>query len=262
MTEHKWTFDKVMELATVVTHDMNSDNVIDSSDLVGITSTPDYIPFLTISMGYNFAEHNDGRVIIKNIDEKLMKISEKMLSLYSGNEYFASNTEIDYATMRNTFASNHCLFMIHRLEHAGGAQLRDMGEFGIIPTPLFDEQQAEYITPAIPEAACIPLVVNDFDNSAMVLEALQSETYRSVLPIYFEKALKITYASDEMNGKMLDIINSNKQSDITYGFLLYINDLYPMYKVGTKNISSFYAKNLDKLQGTIDSFQDELESHD
>lgn len=254
--DKKWTFDKMNELSELVTHDIDGNKKVDDKDLVGIISTDDFIPFLTLSMGYKFTKREDGKIIMKDPDDRLVSIAEDMKKLYSGDQYFASQTEIDYPTMRNTFVGNHCLFMIHKLEHAGGTELRNFGEYGIIPTPMYDEAQGEYITPVLPEPASIPLVVKDFDNSAIMLEALQSETYRTVFPQYFEQALKVKYSSDEVTGQMLDIINSGKQCDITYGFLFQFAQSYPMYKVGKEDIVSSFAKNLKKWQGILDDFQE------
>lgn len=79
-----------------------------------------------------------------------------------------------------------------------------------------------------------------------------------MLPVYFEKALKVKYVSDDESVKMLDIINSGKQCDITYGFYFKLADSYPMFKVGrSDDIVSIFAKNLNKWQGVIDKFQNE-----
>lgn len=257
--QNKWTFDKMNEYAVKVTRDANGDNVIDDKDVVGIASTDDYISWLSISMGYKFTTKDDGRIVFNGVDERLAKINNDIIMLMTGDQYFGVTGDDNYySKLCSIVSNNNCLFAIHRLELAGGDILRSFGNFGVIPTPLYDENQTEYITPTVAEVSGIPLVVKDTESSAFLLEALSSESYRTVLPVYFEKALKVKYVSDDESVKMLDIINSGKQCDITYGFYFKLADSYPLFKVGrSDDIVSIFAKNLNKWQGVIDKFQNE-----
>ena len=171
------------ELAQKVTHDANGDNVIDDQDVVGIASTDDYIPWLSTSMGYKFTYKEDGKIKLNSVDDKLTKINDYIIGLFDGEQYFGTVSDLTYSQLCTMLANNHCLFAMHRLELAGGGILRDFGEFGVIPTPKYDESQKEYITPTVAEVSGIPLVVNDIETSAYILEALSSESFRTVLPI-------------------------------------------------------------------------------
>ena len=249
----KWTFDKMNELAQKVTHDANGDNVIDDQDVVGIASTDDYIPWLSTSMGYKFTYKEDGKIKLNGVNDKLTKINDYIIGLFDGEQYFGTVSDLTYSQLCTMLANNHCLFAMHRLELAGGGILRDFGEFGVIPTPKYDESQKEYITPTVAEVSGIPLVVNDIETSAYILEALSSESFRTVLPIYFEKALKVKYLSDSDSGKMLDIISAGTFCDMSYAIIRVVPG-WSMEYLGKKDIASYFAKNEKKWQENIDSF--------
>lgn len=257
--QNKWTFDKMNEYAVKVTHDANGDNVIDDKDVVGIASTDDYISWLSLSMGYRFTHKEDGRIVLNGVDEKLTKINDYITTLLGGDQYFGTTSDLTYSQLCSMLANNNCLFAIHRLELAGGDILREFGEFGVIPTPLYDESQAEYITPTVAEVCGIPLVVRDVEASAFLLEALSSESYKTVLPTYFEKALKVKYMSDDESAKMLDIINAGTFCDLSYG-LLRIVPGWSMEYLGKNNIASYFAKSEKRLQEKLDKFVEQVQS--
>ena len=68
-------------------------------------------------------------------------------------------------------------------------------DFGIIPYPLYDENQEDYHTQV---ADCstmfaLPADCRDTSFAGAVLEAIAAESYRSVTPAYFEVALNEKY---------------------------------------------------------------------
>lgn len=77
------------------------------------------------------------------------------------------------------------------------SQLRDMKDaYGILPYPKADENQKEYVSSArnTHNAFSMPITCEDPDMAGAVLEALSSSNHDTVLPAYFETALKKKYA--------------------------------------------------------------------
>ena len=254
--QKKWTFDKMNELAVKVTHDVNGDNIIDENDVVGIASTDDYLKWLSTSMGYKFILNDGDRFVLNGVTDRLSVINNDIATLLKGDQYFGTVTDLLYSQLCSMVAADKCLFAIHRLELAGGEILREFGEFGVIPMPMFDEEQNEYISPTVAELCGIPLVVRDTAASAILLEALSSESYRTVLPVYFEKALKLKYMSDDESSKMLDMIREGSFCDLSYALLL-VDSGWSKESIGKENIASYFAKKEKSLQEKIDKFVDE-----
>ncbi|MDY4434291.1 MAG: hypothetical protein SPF08_03940, partial [Candidatus Flemingibacterium sp.] len=54
--------------------------------------------------------------------------------------------------------------------------------------------------------ALIPVTVEDKDAAGAVLEALSSESYRTLVPEYCEVSLKTRYSQDDNVARMFDLI--------------------------------------------------------
>ena len=182
----------------------------------------------------------------------MLDINEKIFKLYASDAYLDGNDIKTsggmYDEMQNIFAGDHALFMIHRLDFASTDTLRNMEDYGIIPDAKYDESQENYITPIVNEVVGIPYVVKDADMSAMLIEALSFESYKTVRPVYFEIALKRKYSRDEDSNKMLDIIMDGVSCDFAYIYVKEIGDQL-FYQIGKdENYSSWFAKNQESYQ--------------
>lgn len=272
VNDGKWTFDKMSELSKTVTADLNGDGKYTGADMIGITSTSDYMAFLVNSMGYFYTNRTaDGSILLNEPAEKLIEISEKLNELLAANYYInaydivqVDNTQTAddiYQNMMNLFSSNQALFMLHRLEFATRETMRNMEKYGILPTPKYDEAQTSYLTSVVNDVAAIPGVVKDTDMSATVLEALQYYTYTLVQPQYFEIALKRKGTRDEASLAMLELIFDTPVCDFTYMYLNLIGeDLFT--GINQKNYASWaksryknFEKKIDKLIETVKGFE-------
>lgn len=258
-----WTMEKLISLSGKVTDDLNGDDKFNEQDRIGLLSTWDYMSFLGTSMDYYYTERDgEGVITLTGANEKIIKINEYLYNLYKSDSYLDGNdikpTVDIYTDMRSAFASDHALFMIHRLEFSEKAEMRDMEQYGIIPTPKYDEAQDRYITPVVNEVAGIPYVVHDSEISAILLEALTAETYRTVRPAYFDIALMRKYSRDDDSNVMLDMIMKNTSTDFCYMFLDAVgSDLF--YTIGKEeNYTSWMAANESKYTSSINKYIDKI----
>lgn len=256
-----WTMEKLLSLSEKVTEDLNGDGKFNEQDRIGLLSTWDYMAFLGTSMDYYYTERDsEGVITLTGANEKIIKINEYLYNLYKSDIYLDGNdikpTVDVYTDMRNAFASDHALFMIHRLEFSEKAEMRNMEQYGIIPTPKYDEAQDRYITPVVNEVAGIPYVVHDSGISAILLEALTAETYRTVRPAYYDIALMRKYSRDDDSNIMLDMILKNTYSDFCYMFLDAVgSDLF--YAIGKEeNYASWMVSNESKYSASVKKYTD------
>ncbi|NLE12668.1 MAG: hypothetical protein GX628_03205 [Clostridiales bacterium] len=248
-----WIYDRFHEICSNVTSDLDGNDVIDGNDLVGLVSTEDYIRIAAFSMGVKLTSRENGRIIFNEANDRLVKVNELIYNLYKSDWYLNTKTDLDYTEQCTLFAGDHAMFMTHRLSLAGGAILREMDGYGIIPVAKFDESQEKYLTETVAEICAIPLVVPSADNSALMLEALNAESYLNVRPVYYELALKTKYASDTVTGQMLDIICESAR----YDFVSCYSRIFastPINLIGaSENITSAIAENIAAWQEKIDS---------
>lgn len=251
--EGKWTWDAMMAMTETVHTDLDGNQVYDQNDVVGIASTWDYLANFGDAMGCVYTAHEeDGSVTYLPLSEKLVDINGKLYSVINGNNYLDGYNMIGgdatYIAMINAFATNHALFMIHRLAHADTEEMRNMDGYGIIPTAKYDDAQERYITSVVAETSGIPAVVSDAEASAIILEALQYETWKSVRPAYYDIALKNKYTQDEISGQMLDLIFENVTCSFAYMYTRF-TDGHPASNLGqTEDYASWFASNSKKWQ--------------
>ena len=84
-------------------------------------------------------------------------------------------------------------------------------DYGLLPYPLFDENQASYGT-RVQDAVSlwsIPIDAKNPDMSAAVMEALAAQSWRTVTPAYFDVALKYRYSRDAQTAEMVDLIKDS-----------------------------------------------------
>jgi hypothetical protein len=60
---------------------------------------------------------------------------------------------------------------------------------------------------------CIPATAHNSEKIGAVMEALASESFRSVVPAFYEVALQTQYARDEESAEMMDIIREGISFD-------------------------------------------------
>jgi hypothetical protein len=111
-------------------------------------------------------------------------------------------------------------------ELLGNAQLlRGMDtDFGIIPYPKWDEYQENYLTTSVAYFSlfCVPVTVRNLEMTGIITEALCVESYKKVIPAFYEVSLKTKLARDDESSEMIDIIRSG----LTFDFgKIYVTEL-------------------------------------
>jgi len=136
-------------------------------------------------------------------------------------------------------------------------------DFGIIPSPKFDETQPQYLDTVSPYQATtlsVPAAAADLEQVGIITDALCAESHYTLIPAYYDVQLKTKLARDDDSGEMLDIIFSTRTFplDLMYGW----GDLATLFanamKTNNTNITSAVEKNAPKvqkaMQKTIDAY--------
>jgi len=207
--DRKWTYDKLGEMAAASYIDVNGDGVVNDGDQYGLLVmnneairhlefTGNIRLFSRDESGYPYLDYDmESAVQFVDMMNKLL-YQTKGCSFTKGSAYEAAK-----------FATGETVFMANRLESATGAALRDMeDDFGIIPNPMVSEAQGEYygIIHNSSDYVTIPMTCKNPDEAGAVIEALCSESYRSVVETFYESALKAKYSRDSYSGQCIDII--------------------------------------------------------
>ncbi len=218
-----WTLEQFAVLADYYQDDGN--DIKDTGDVYGLLINRHSMRTFVTSCGLPIAERNDeGTFDIIFMDDehnnKVTTVYQKLYELiYSQDGTFDSKlTDGDYTEMQSIFTANGALFMTGTLQNATALRSAYM-EFGILPFPMYDEEQEVYLSHsydglssfAIPASAHFP------DMCAKVLDAMGAESKRSVIPAYYEVVLQGRVAQDADSKEMLGIIRENLYFD--FGFI-------------------------------------------
>lgn len=214
----EWTLDQLITLSQGVYMDLNGNNQKDIEDRFGYTVQSVWSDTFFFASGLRTTEvGSDGMPIISPMfgSEKTQTLLEKLNSMFndSNDMYFSNEAG---AEVRRQFLEGRAMFITTEIVFANTHLRSSDIDYGILPVPKYDTEQADYYTVAsFPYTLYgIPVDAKDPKMSAALLECLASESYRTVSPALFETALKVKYASDNDVSEMYDIIRNSAVFDI------------------------------------------------
>ena len=214
--EGRWTYDMLKSLSDTIYTDLDGNGVKDENDLLTLSGDP-YSAVVTYQYAFDnplFTLDQEGVPQMTFDREKAHAIVEKLNALYwespggytqgwgTGWEAWTGNRLLCYTGLFN-----------------GAAGYRDLDfDFGIIPYPKFDEGQASYYTMSdgAHGGMMVPITVQDTENVSIILEALNAETWKQVVPAYYDTSLKVKFSRDTESAEMLDLLMNSRVFDFGY----------------------------------------------
>ena len=113
------------------------------------------------------------------------------------------------------FIDGKALFHSEWLYYAQTQIAGQVDKYGLVPTPKQNEAQEDYSTwiQSGMHIYCIPVDVKDVERASILTEAFAAESYKSLLPQYYEVVLKARYFKDEASSQMMDIMYDSVRFD-------------------------------------------------
>lgn len=265
--EGKWTKDKMNELASIVQKDLNGDGLKDADDQFGMAY--DLMggcdQFLWFFGKQICTRQSDGSVKDTYYDEKLVDVLQWLYDFSCNNP--AVYTEAAWGVSYNLFSSGHSMMGVCGI--GTGLSLRDSDiNYSILPPPKWDEDQENYISVAEgnSDGTAVVQTVQDVERAGVIAEALTAEGWKTMLPAYYETALKFKGTRDEKSIEILDMIVDNTIYDFGYifggsspanaGFYT-----HEVLKKGSPDIASHYTSNRNAYEGNLQKMFDAFESY-
>ncbi len=261
----KWTFDKLNEYVTKIANLNGEDSFTykEGSNAVYGIAGHTTAPYLAILATDNcFIRKNDkGEQVYVGGTDRLYNALDKIKRAFNVAEgkilYNAADKLTDSATggYYYMFYTGKAGFLTTELK--GTQVMREMtADYGILPTPKYDEAQENYITYASENIGrlCIPKTNDDLTRTGVILDALSYESYKNVLPLYYNQTISQKGLRDEDSIEMLDIINRGRMTEIglIYGTTTdLINSLKTMITNGDDTAASIVASNDQKCKDNL-----------
>ncbi|MCL2772218.1 MAG: hypothetical protein FWD71_02615 [Oscillospiraceae bacterium] len=214
-----WTFDKMEEMMKSTIKDLNGDGVMDGNDRYGYLAHPkEVLPSFWIGAGVLSVEKDAQDIpYIAMGNQKFLDVWDRTFSMLwdSGAYYLGKEKTPDVPQyVIDMFSNNQSLFMDTTFFVIQKIRSSDT-DFGIIPYPKYDETQANYVSRIEYYMAMqVPITNADPACAGVMLEALNSESAKTIMPAYYDIALKTKYARDDESSQMLDLIMNSLVVDI------------------------------------------------
>ena len=263
----KWTIDKLNELSADVYRDLNGNSKKDEDDLFGLATDYENVADAYYSaLQVKITDKDAAGVPIINEDiTKMDAVVEKLSKLYHESEgvySFRTSSQMTTNPLTKIFSDDRALFYPDILGVA--ITLRNMEtDFGIIPYPKWDENQEKYSTQ--PRNAysvmMVPADAKDVEMTAVMIEALNAASYKSVIPAVYDKSLKVKFTRDEDSAEMLDIIRDGISFHYGYYYTVTLNAGATAWRMrdilaDNGNVASTFATCKDIMKANLDKIID------
>ena len=189
--------------------------------------------------------------------ERMTNALEKAYDLTWGGKTWYVQKEGDWESSRILFTNDQALFYSATFGDVFHPDMRNMtSDYGIIPYPKYDETQATYYSRV--EGGCpyfVQVTVSDTSFAGAMMEAMACESYNSVIPVYYEKALKTKFSRDSQSGEILDMLMQNRVYDWGDTFFTnYVRDGFvrDAFNNGRKIGPSTIESNKKKVDAAIE----------
>jgi hypothetical protein len=266
VTDGTWTIDKLYEMSSAVSADLDANDLYDNNDQYGFTYIDDVPQALLNSFGLRMAELDADGVPVITITtdtayEKMLHLSDilKDQNISYNCHARSKNANLDEAGM---FVDGRVLFNMGGIYY--GPEMREAeDDYGIIPYPKYNEEQTQYYMPTL--SVCISYVVvpvtnGDPGNTGMFLEYYAYLGRRDLMPAFYDTLLQRKVARDETSGAMLDIIFENRFYDtgLIFDFGGSSGKIRTMYHSLNNDFASALAALEPKIEAGIVNLMEEL----
>ncbi len=214
----KWTLDYLRALCERVYIDRDGDGVVSDGDYYGLYSDQqsNYNTYLWSCDNPVFKKDASGELIYSYYSEHLVDVYNKCYELF--NNTIGARSEMDHSIGMTRFAEYKSLTCNGLIGGAITHLAEYDNEYGIIPFPKYDETQKDYKTmvDGSHEAMAVGKQAADLDFIGTMTEALCAESYKQVVPAYYDVCLKQRYASSPEDAEMIDLCVASRVFDLGY----------------------------------------------
>ena len=274
VSDGKWTIDKLFSLTRDIYSDLDNDGNKSLGDFYGCLFYSDNtVTQLVHGTGCYMAKLDENnKVELTYGTERMVNVMDKLSDyLYNGAGAFMFTgyaTELwngtgDFKQVKAMFNDGQGIFTAATVNDAKNSYNNMKDDFGVIPMPKYDEAQENYITLVGESNTLFGIVTStaDPDASSAVMEALCEENYYTVIPAYYEVAMKVKYSRDDESAQMFDLIRETASFDFgrVYGNAANAGFNVKEPIVRNKNWSTYYAEKKDAAQAAFDSFIENVE---
>ncbi len=270
-----WTYDKFLEMVKAASADLDGDAQITKNDVFGLLDGDGIGSGALQNCGvYYTTKNDDGSYELSFYSEKTLGIIDMIHEVYSNDKYVKSFKDIwdengsqegfedEWQYARSFFTTDHALFCGGTANITSEEAFRNMeSEYGVLPFPKYDTNQANYNSTLDPLASVFALPstersdIGSFERTSHILEYMAYKSHEILLPAYYYEVLQGQRMDDDADHRMLDIVRTN----IHYEFADLVNitsiseTIKTMFERPT-TAASTYTRSQKKMINELDEF--------
>ncbi|MGM9641750.1 MAG: ABC transporter substrate-binding protein [Eubacteriales bacterium] len=273
-----WTLDEMINLTKDIYVDLDQDGSESVGDRYGFTATYYHLDALYTGSGLTLVEQ-DTDDILKISDDffgtTTVDLVDKLGAWFKTGDTYVNpqgGNKGDYAA---PFEDGNALFCLNRVymadnEYDQGALRNADFEYGILPVPLYNEEQDNYITVVGNPFTlwCVMEKAKDPSMSTAVIECFGSEGYRKTSPALFENNMKYRYTPDDAgkgdSARMFDIIRETIFFDLgrilgdSLSYMSEFPSIAAAKSISWSTVSTQYKKSLGTCMKKLNKSLDEV----
>ena len=216
----KWTIDYIIETTKDIYSDVNGNGQADVEDLYGYASDAKSNANVYLWSFNNPVFTRDGdKLVYSYKSDKINDIVEKLVDTFTVYKGISTDFgESWHYGLFKLFVDSRAIFANGTLGHSLTALADVSDDIGFLPYPKWDEAQSDYYTMAdgSHQALAVPTTASNIEMIGAVTEVLNAESWKLVVPAYYDVALKVKATRDNESVEMLDLIMKGRMFDFGY----------------------------------------------
>jgi len=243
----EWTYEKLISMTKDIYEDKNLNGQVDVDDLYGLTlDAKNRANMFYWAFDNPLMATENGELKVTYRTEKLNAFVTALCNDFYTNTGCCVNTEFKEVSLPS-FTAGNAVFQFGMFRDASWT--RDMeDDFGILPLPKWSVDQKNYYTYSSGSAPvlAVPTTATDVEFIGMITEALNAESYKQVVPVYYETALKDKYARDTETLEMIDLVMQGRVVDMGFIYDGFVGAGYipaRLLQENNTNVESYIEKN-------------------
>ncbi len=222
--EGKWTIEMLQQYckeAANLNGDQSFSYDLNGSATYGIATDTDKIRYMLYGMNSEYVERDEtGRYqFTAATDDKFKQSWEVLINLWgpdNGIGVFGSGSDLDDTGYFSIFMDGRSMFLSAELK--GATILREWeGTFGLLPQAKYDENQESYESTVFNNVLsfCVPTTNTEFERTAIITDYLTYESYRSLLPRYYDIHVGLKALTREESKMSLEYIRNSRGIEVS-----------------------------------------------
>ncbi len=266
----EWTLEKLYSLSKMVYEDTDNSNDKSLGDTFGLYATLGGCAvsayFYGIDQPYASIQNNAISMDV-NSEKTVDALAVMRDNFFNYDQIWGEVTNTSGKVTADAFVTGKYVFTPCMIRY-GLQEIRQSDfEWGILPYPKWDEAQDRYYS-AIDAGTSVLTVPTTAQNTEMIgaiVEALSAESWKGVMPTFYDTVMDSKIANDEETVQMLDTVFDSRVIDFAYLYDGWDGWVFKMQKllIGQEDFASFYAKEEKKVskhyEKVLDIFLNDLE---